>query len=79
MSGAGYIRLRRLSLVRSILRRPDPDAVTVSEIARRYGFRDLGRFAAAYRAAFGELPSATLQSGLGRKLAGLRLHRTRQL
>jgi AraC-like DNA-binding protein len=78
MSGAGYIRLRRLSLVRSNLRRSDRDAVTVSEIARRYGFRDLGRFAAAYRAAFGELPSATLQGGLGRKPAKLRLHRTRQ-
>jgi AraC family ethanolamine operon transcriptional activator len=68
MSGTGYIRLRRMSLVRRNLRHADRDTATVSEIARRYGFRDLGRFAANYRGTFGELPSATLQRGSGRKL-----------
>jgi AraC-like DNA-binding protein len=77
MSGTGYIRLRRMSLVRRNLRCSDRDTATVSDIARRCGFRALGRFAANYRGAFGELPSATLQRGSGRKLVELRLHRPR--
>jgi AraC-like DNA-binding protein len=78
MSGAGYIRLRRMSLVRHILRCADRDAATVSEVVGRYGFRDLGRFAASYRAAFGELPSVTLRRGSGRKLMEPRLRRAHQ-
>jgi AraC-like DNA-binding protein len=76
ISGTGYIRLRRMSLVRRVLRCADRDAATVSEVVRRFGFRDLGRFAASYRAAFGELPSATLRRGSGRKPMEPRLHRT---
>ena len=64
MSPTSYLRLRRMSLVHRTLRRGDPGAASVSEVARRYGFRHLGRFAAAYRALFGELPSATLRRGL---------------
>jgi AraC-like DNA-binding protein len=78
MSGSGYIRLGRMSVVRRTLRHADRDTATVSEIARRSGFRDLSRFAANYRGAFGELPSATLQRGSGRKLVELRLQRTHQ-
>jgi AraC-like DNA-binding protein len=70
MSGTGYIRLRRMSLVRRNLRCSDRYAATVSDIARRSGFRALGRFAANYRGAFGELPSATLRRGSGRKTGG---------
>lgn len=61
MSPLGYARLRRLNLVRSALRRAGPKAANVRTIARQYGFSELGRFAAAYRAAFGETPSATLR------------------
>jgi AraC-like DNA-binding protein len=61
MSPGNYARLRRLNLVRSMLRRADPAAVTVAEIARRYGFSELGRFAGIYRDVFGEPPSTTLR------------------
>ena len=44
MSPTGYLRLRRMSLVRRDLRRGDHGAAGVSEIARRYGFRDLWPF-----------------------------------
>jgi len=61
MSPSRYIRLRRLNLAHVALRHASPDAVNVSQIAQRYGFSELGRFAAAYRETFGELPSASLQ------------------
>lgn len=38
-----------------------PPSCTVSEVATRWGFRHYARFSAQYRAAFGELPSHTLQ------------------
>jgi AraC-like DNA-binding protein len=75
MSPTSYLRLRRTSLVYRALWRGDPDAVTVSGAARRYGFRDLGRFAADYRALFGELPSATLRRRLRSAMAHLVLRR----
>jgi AraC-like DNA-binding protein len=55
-----YWRLRRLGMVRSALRHATPSTTSVSEIAIRHGFRQLGRFAAVYRAVFDEPPSATL-------------------
>jgi len=61
MSPSRYLRLRRLNMVRAVLRRADPTTVSVAEIARRYQFSDLGRFAAVYREIFGEMPSATLR------------------
>jgi transcriptional regulator GlxA family with amidase domain len=60
MSPGKYVRLRRLNLVRAALRRA-PATASVSELARRYGFTELGRFAVAYRALFGEAPSTTLR------------------
>jgi AraC-like DNA-binding protein len=59
-SPGNYARLRRLNLVRNTLRRADPTTTTVAEVAKRYGFSQLGRFSGAYRAVFGEAPSATL-------------------
>jgi len=61
MGPISYDRLRRMSLVRRTLRRGDGAASSVSEVALRYGFRSLGRFAVNYRAAFGEPPSTTLR------------------
>ena len=56
-----YYLLRRLNMARSELRRADPETASVAEIARDHQFTELGRFAAAYRAIFGETPSSTLR------------------
>ena len=60
-------RVRRLRLdgVRAELIRADPWQVSVSEVAYRWGFTHLGRFAGAYRARYGESPSQTLKEGSG--------------
>jgi AraC family ethanolamine operon transcriptional activator len=55
-----YLKLRRLNQVRRGLRAPDAATASVTDIALRAGFYDLGRFAGEYRALFGELPSQTL-------------------
>jgi AraC-like DNA-binding protein len=57
----GFLRKRRLAAVRRALLRADPASTTVTEVAVRYGFYHTGRFAGAYRAAFGESPSETLR------------------
>jgi AraC-like DNA-binding protein len=62
LSPSRYIRLRRLHMVRAALRRADPTIASVAEIAQRYQFSELGRFAVVYRTTFGETPSATLRS-----------------
>jgi transcriptional regulator GlxA family with amidase domain len=62
MSPTQYHLLRRLNMVRSALQRADPAVSSVAGIARDHQFLELGRFAAAYRAVFGEMPSFTLRS-----------------
>jgi transcriptional regulator GlxA family with amidase domain len=61
MSPIQYVLLRRLKEARRVLRDADPDRVSVAEVARHFGFAELGRFAGRYRAVFGETPSTTLQ------------------
>ena len=63
MSPTGYLRLRRMSLVQRALGRGDPGADTVRR-PRRHWLPYFGRFAADYRALFGELPSITLRRRL---------------
>ena len=61
MGAMQYLRRRRLELAHRALRAANPHEDTVAEIAMRYGFWELGRFAGTYRARFGEPPSATLR------------------
>ena len=61
MSPTRYHLLRRLNMARSALQRADPETASVAEIARNHQFLELGRFAVAYRAIFGEMPSFTLR------------------
>jgi AraC-like DNA-binding protein len=61
-SPMSYVRGRRLDHAHEELLRLDPSAgVKVIDVALRCGFTHSGRFAAAYRARFGESPSATLR------------------
>jgi AraC-like DNA-binding protein len=55
-----YLRQVRLRRAREALVAADRDATTVGAVATGLGILHLGRFAAAYRAAFGEAPSDTL-------------------
>src|SRR6516165_2174790 len=68
MSPTQYLLLRRLKEVRRALRDAKPHMVNVAEVARRFGFAELGRFAETYRATFGEAPSTTLQRTPGMRL-----------
>lgn len=58
-----YLRRIRLGRAHRELVAADPaDGVTVTEIATRWGFFHTGRFASAYQAAYGVLPSVSLKS-----------------
>jgi AraC-like DNA-binding protein len=56
MAPAEYVRRRRMQLVHRALRPGNLDIAGIAGIARQSGFRSLGRFAAEYRALYGELP-----------------------
>jgi AraC-like DNA-binding protein len=61
-SPMAYVRRRRLEQAHDeLLRLDQASGVKVTDVALRYGFAHTGRFAAAYRARFGEPPSATLR------------------
>jgi AraC-like DNA-binding protein len=61
LSPLAYARLRRLNLARRALLRGGSSSASVAGVARTFGFSELGRFAAAYRAVFAESPSTTLR------------------
>ena len=59
-SPMAYVRRIRLGRVRAELLRSDPSKVRVTDVAMRWGFVHLSRFAEQYRLQFNELPSVTL-------------------
>ncbi|MGW8990983.1 helix-turn-helix domain-containing protein [Streptomyces zhihengii] len=59
----GYLRRVRLFHAHTDLVAATPHGASVIAIAARWGFNHQGRFAAAYRAAYGVSPSATLRAG----------------
>jgi transcriptional regulator GlxA family with amidase domain len=61
MAPKHYLLLRRMNLARRALRAATPATASVTEVATRFGFWQLGRFAVAYQALFGEPPSVTLR------------------
>jgi AraC-like DNA-binding protein len=70
ISPSRYMLLRRLKAARIALRDADPATASVAEIASGCGFTELGRFAVACRAAFGESPSTTLRGSPGSGILG---------
>jgi transcriptional regulator GlxA family with amidase domain len=60
--------LHGLALAEARAALQDPATRSVRQVALRCGFRELGRFAADYRAAYGEYPSETLRRSSGAQL-----------
>jgi AraC family transcriptional regulator, ethanolamine operon transcriptional activator len=58
-----FLKELRLSEVRRALS-SDVKGGTITEVAMRFGFHELGRFAAQYRERFGESPSQTRRRAL---------------
>jgi len=71
LSPRAYFALRRLHLCRDALIESDPAEETVTSVAMRFGFMELGRLAAYYRGFFGELPSDTLRKPPRRSISVL--------
>ena len=62
LSPVAYLRICRLNRVRAALAASDPQETTITQVAMRFGFLHLGRFAGDYKRMFGETPSETLAS-----------------
>ncbi|MEV0288372.1 MULTISPECIES: helix-turn-helix transcriptional regulator [unclassified Kribbella] len=58
----GYVRRVRLALAHQALQEADAATTSVTSIAAHWGFHHHGRFAAAYRAEYGQSPRTTLHS-----------------
>lgn len=61
MPPLAYLREVRLRRAHEDLAAADPFAVSVADVARRWGFGHLGRFAAAHTAKYGQTPLRTLR------------------
>ncbi len=56
-----FLKQRRLDAARAKLLAAEPGSTSVSETALLYGFSELSKFSASYKATFGESPSETLR------------------
>jgi AraC-like DNA-binding protein len=63
-SPMGYLQQVRLRHARQMLQLPE-QSTTVTAVALRCGFQNLGNFSRYYREIYGELPSATLAAAKG--------------
>jgi len=63
MTPAAYLRRIRLDAVHAELSRPE-NRLPVHEVALKWGFAHMGRFAAQYRVVFGVYPSETVKRAL---------------
>jgi len=63
-----YLKRHRLNLARRALLVADPSEKSVTEIAMKFGFYELGRFSVYYRELFGDKPSETLKRFRGDSL-----------
>lgn len=70
-----YLRQVRLARAHDELRSADPTRRSVADIAGRWGFTHLGRFAATYRARYGCSPSQTLSASIGQVAYAERIDR----
>jgi AraC-like DNA-binding protein len=61
MTPMAYVHQVRLHRAHRMLQQSDPSMATVTSIAHRWGFTNVGRFAAAHTARYGETPVATLR------------------
>lgn len=59
-----YLLRTRMERAHEELLNSDPHDVTVTEVALKWGFSHLGRFATRYRAQYGVMPSSTLNQVL---------------
>ena len=57
-----YLHQRLLNIVHRELLNAEPGTTSVTEVAIRWGFSELGRFAVQYKRLFGESPSTTLNA-----------------
>jgi transcriptional regulator GlxA family with amidase domain len=62
MSPMAYLRNLRLEQIHAELVVSEPSCTSVTEVAHRWGFAHLGRFATAYGQKYGAHPSETLRS-----------------
>jgi len=60
LSPKQFLKKRRFYLVNRALLDADPASTTVTDVAMRFGFYHLGRFAGEYHAIYSEAPSVTL-------------------
>ena len=61
LSPLSLVKIRRLHGARRALRRANPQSKRVIDVAVRWGFTHMGRFAGDYNTLFGKRPSDTLR------------------